>query len=78
MKAAGSKAIDELCEFYCAYKKRLAHGADTVSLLMYVAEIKTLLLAYGGDLLYAGGVPITAFAALLLRWGLLEDICECA
>jgi hypothetical protein len=78
MKAAGSSLVDELCEFYCAYKKKLALGGDAASLVMNVAAIKAILTAYAGDMLYVGGVPITAFAALLLHMGLLDSICECS
>jgi hypothetical protein len=77
MKDAGSKLIEELCQFYCAYKKKLALGGDAATLAMNIAQIKAILLAYGGDALYCGGIPITAFAALLLHMGLLDPICEC-
>lgn len=73
----GSDIIEELCEFYCAYKKKVALSADAAAVFMNVASIKAILLAYAGDFLYAGGVPITAFAALLLHAGLLEKVCEC-
>ena len=77
MQAAGSKVVEELCSFYCAYKKAMKVGGDAAAIMMNVAQIKAILVAYTRDMLYFGGVPITAFAALLLHSGLLEKICEC-
>jgi hypothetical protein len=77
LQAAGSGIIDDLCRFYCEYKTQLSAGVDAATLLLTAESIKAILIAYGGDILFAGGIPITAFAALLIEFGLLEKICEC-
>jgi hypothetical protein len=77
MADAGSDIIKRLCEAYCAAKKGIGVGFDAATVVLNGATIKAILLAYSGDLLYAGGVPVTAFAALLLRLGVLEKLCDC-
>ena len=77
LQDAGSSVIDDLCSFWCTYKKALKTSNDALSLAAYTTQIKAILLAYGGDILYAGGVPLTAFAAILLHSGVLEEFCEC-
>ena len=77
MAEAGSDIVQKLCEAYCAAKDGLALAGDAATLALNVASIKALLLAYGGDILFLGGVPVTAFAALLLRLGVLESLCHC-
>lgn len=77
MAAAGSDIVKKLCDAYCAAKDEVALAGDAATLVLNVAAIKALLLAYGGDLLFLGGVPVTAFAALLLRLGALEALCQC-
>jgi 2-polyprenyl-6-methoxyphenol hydroxylase-like FAD-dependent oxidoreductase len=77
MAAAGSDIVKRLCEAYCAAKEKVALAGDAATLALNVASIKAILVAYTGDLLYAGGLPVTAFAALLLRLGVLEQLCDC-
>ncbi len=77
LQAAGSGIIDDLCRFYCAYKAALNFAADATTTALYVASIKAILIAYAGDVLFVGGVPMTAFAAILIRSRLLDKICKC-
>ena len=75
MDAAGSDIVHKLCDAYCAAKKTKAD--EIVAFVLDIASIKAILLTYSGDLLYLGGVPVTAFLALLLRMGALEALCQC-
>lgn len=75
MAEAGSSTVQQLCDAYCAAKSTKAD--EIVAFVLDIASIKALLLAYSGDLLYLGGVPVSAFAALMLRLGTLEALCHC-
>lgn len=75
MAEGGSDIVHKLCEAYCAAKATKAD--EVVAFALDIASIKAMLLAYSGDLLYLGGVPVSAFLALLLRMGALEALCQC-
>ena len=78
LKAAGSGIVDDLCRFYCDYKHKLVVGTDAINLTLTVAQVQAILVAYKYDFLFVGGVPVTAFAALLIHAGLLDEICDCS
>jgi len=78
MKGAGGDIFDDLCRFYCEYKAKLKIGAEAGSLLLTIAQIKALVVAYTGDALFFGGIPITAFVALIINLKLLDGICDCS
>ncbi|WP_367848245.1 hypothetical protein [Rhodoferax sp. WC2427] len=75
MAEEGKDIATYLCEAYCAAKATKAD--EVVAFALDIASVKALLLAYSGDLLYLGGVPVTALLALLLRMGTLEKLCKC-
>ncbi|BDT69975.1 hypothetical protein os1_41670 [Comamonadaceae bacterium OS-1] len=75
MAEEGKDIATYLCEAYCAAKATKAD--ELVAFALDIASIKAILLAYSGDLLYLGGVPVTAVFALLLRMGTLEKLCKC-
>lgn len=74
---AGDKILNELCAFYCAYKKKLDAGFSAASLFLTANGVATLLAQYKLDILLFHGVPITALLSWLIMSGVLDDICEC-
>lgn len=78
LQAAGSGVFGDICNFYCAYKNKLDGGFTATSMALGSAELATMLAHYKLDILVFHGIPVTAFASLAIKFGILDDICDCA
>jgi len=77
MKASGSDVFDKLCRFYCAYKAQLDAAGTTVSVALTIAELKAILVSLTGDAFFFCGIPVTTFAVLVIKFGILDKLCDC-
>jgi hypothetical protein len=77
LKNTGDKALEEICEFYCDYKAKLDAGFTTASLILSAKGLAALLAQYKFDFLFFHGIPVTAFASVAIKFGVLDGICEC-
>lgn len=77
LKSSGSDLFDQICEFYCRYKNRLDAGFTGATMALGSAELASLLAQYKFDVLLFHGIPITSFASLAIKYGLLDDLCDC-
>jgi hypothetical protein len=77
MQDAGSKGFNDICKFYCDYKSKLDAGFTTASLVLSNADLASLVTQYKLDAFIFHGVPITTFLVLAIKWGILDEFCDC-
>ncbi len=68
--------IEELCNFYCEYKKKIAFGTEVGAAILTAKGVAEFLLTCKIDF-FIGGIPITTFASLLIKSGVLDEYCKC-
>jgi len=77
LKTSGSSASDNICKFYCAHKNSVEASFSLVSVGLGASQAAAFIKGYGLDVLLFHGVPVTTFAAVAIKFGLLDDICDC-
>ena len=76
LQAAGSGVIDNICRFYCAWKKAGLFAFGVAGLALQVHVIATIVAAHA-SFMFLGGLPLTAVIAFLLQQGVLDKWCDC-
>jgi hypothetical protein len=77
LKSTGDQTLKEICDFYCDYKAKLDAGFSTASLILSAKGLAALLAQYKFDFLLFHGIPVTAFASVAIKFGVLDGICDC-
>jgi hypothetical protein len=77
LKRTGNEALDKICEFYCDYKSKLDAGLGLSSLILSAKGVAALLAQYKFDFLLFHGIPVTSLAAVAIKYGVLDNICDC-
>lgn len=78
LEAAGGNVFNNICRFYCEWKKTGELTTEAAQLILSVPVIAVAIAAAGWGFLLTYGLPIAALIALLLHSGVLDKVCKCA
>jgi len=76
LQAAGSSVTNDICRFYCDWKKTGGLVTEAAQLILGLPAIALAIAAAGGLLAY--GLSFAALIAFLLHSGILDKACKCA
>ncbi|WP_429886500.1 hypothetical protein [Geoalkalibacter halelectricus] len=77
LKNSGSNGIEELCRKYCEYKEKMSLGADGITVMLTIDDIKEIIIDTVFDSMIFGGVPVTVLVSFMIRSGILDNLCDC-
>jgi hypothetical protein len=75
LQSAGGNVFNNICRFYCKWKKGVLRAAEMTRFLLSVPPIAAAIIASGGVLIYGGSIAM--LIGMLLNSGKLDKVCKC-
>jgi hypothetical protein len=78
LRAGGGSVYNNLCRFYCEWKEAGGKAGELVQYLLGVPPLAAFLLPLVGAPALAWVASFAGLIALLVHFGILDKVCECA